>query len=136
MERKKTLQEITYVLVLLVAIIVLFFWYTSQNSKRMEERNKNYAADSARLKAEQIDEELSNGLDIINAYSYFIEKSLTEPEVTASMLKEMEEKSGFDTLLFTAADGTDYVSDGRVADVTECEFIMEVHKEYSNIYFI
>lgn len=136
MERKKTLQEITYVLVLLVAIIVLFFWYTSQNSKRMEERNKNYAADSARLKAEQIDEELSNGLDIINAYSYFIEKSLTEPEVTASMLKEMEEKSGFDTLLFTAADGTDYVSDGRVADVTEREFYQEGIKGESNISFV
>lgn len=133
MERKKTLQEIIYILVLCVAIIILFFWYTSQNSRRMEERNKNYAADSARLKAEQIDEELSNSLDIMHTYSYFIEKSLTEPTVTASMLKEMEVNSGFDAVLFTDAEGTDYASDGRVADVTERDFYQKGIKGESNI---
>ena len=58
--RKKTLQKVGYVLLLLAAIIMLFHWYATQNSKRMEERNKNYAADSAHLKATQIDDELSN----------------------------------------------------------------------------
>ena len=42
MGKKKTLREITYILILLAAIIVLFYWYTTQNSRRMEERNKNY----------------------------------------------------------------------------------------------
>ena len=35
MKRKKTLQEIIYVIVLLVAIIVLFQWYTVQNKERI-----------------------------------------------------------------------------------------------------
>ena len=48
MKRKKTLQEIIYVIVLLVAIIVLFQWYTVQNKERIGEQNKNYAADAAR----------------------------------------------------------------------------------------
>ena len=65
-ERKKSLQEILYVLLLLVAVIVLFRWYTGENSTRMEERNKNYALDSVRLKTAQIDEELNNALDLIN----------------------------------------------------------------------
>ena len=51
MKRKKPLQEVMYVLGLVAAIVVLFFWYTTQNSSRMEERNKNYAADSARQTA-------------------------------------------------------------------------------------
>ena len=46
---------------LLAAVILLFQWYAAQNRERIKERNKIYAADSARIKAVQIDEELSNG---------------------------------------------------------------------------
>ena len=82
MKKKKLLQDILCVVFLLVAIVVLFRWYTTQNSRRMEERNKNYAADSARLKAEQLDEELSDALNRINAHAYFLGESLDEPAWT------------------------------------------------------
>ncbi len=78
MKKKKSLQEIIYVLFLIVAITILFYWYITQNSNRMEGRNKDYAADSARLMALQIDEELTNALSLINTYTYFMEESLTE----------------------------------------------------------
>ena len=38
MKRKKTLQEIIYVIVLLVAIIVLFQWYTEIGRASCRER--------------------------------------------------------------------------------------------------
>ena len=101
MGKKKTLREITYILILLAAIIVLFYWYTTQNSRRMEERNKNYAADSARLTAVKIDDKLSTAEDLITTYAYFIQKTLTAPEITVEMLQQIEEKSLFDTLIFT-----------------------------------
>ena len=47
--KRKPLQDAAYGLFLLGAIVALFFWYTTENSNRMEERNRNYAADSARL---------------------------------------------------------------------------------------
>ena len=47
MKEKKSLQEIIYVVFLLIAIVILFHWYTTQSRIRIEERNKNYAADSA-----------------------------------------------------------------------------------------
>ena len=72
MKRKKTLQQVGYVLVLLAAIIILFQRYTTQNRVRIEQRNKNYAADAAHLKAEQIDGELTNALGRINTYAYFL----------------------------------------------------------------
>jgi uncharacterized protein YpmB len=56
MRRKKTLQDIAYVLFLLTAIILLFFWYTSQNSRRMEEQNKvdvNYVLNEGMRRADQ-----------------------------------------------------------------------------------
>ncbi|MCM1258501.1 MAG: response regulator [Roseburia sp.] len=119
MERKKLWREIFYVFILLMAIILLFHWYTTQNSIRMEERNKNYAKDSARQMAAKIDQELDNALRLINTYAYFLGEGMAEPEVTADMLKEMEQNSWYDALLFTDSKGVDYTSDGRTADVTK-----------------
>ncbi|MDE7331097.1 MAG: response regulator [Lachnospiraceae bacterium] len=122
MKRKKPLQEVIYTLCLMAAVVVVFIWYTMQNSSRMEERNKNYAADSARLKAVQIDEELNNALNTIKDHTYFVGEGLAEPEVTIPMLNEMEENSRFDTLMFTDLEGIDHASDGRTADVTDRDF--------------
>lgn len=122
--RKKTLQKVGYVLLLLAAIIMLFHWYATQNSRRMEERNKNYAADSAHLKATQIDDELSSALNLINTYTYFLGESLSEPVVTAQMLREIEAHSSFDAVIYTDINGTDYASDGRIADVARREFYL------------
>ena len=125
MRRKKTLQDIAYVLFLLTAIILLFFWYTSQNSRRMEEQNKIYAADSARQTAVKIDEELNNALDLITTYAYFIEDVLTEPVITLSMLDNLAEHSLFDVLLFTDSDGVDHISDGRTSNATDRGFFID-----------
>ena len=122
MKKKKPLQEIIYAVFLLVAIILLFFWFTTQYSRRTEEQNRDYAADSARMKAEQIDDELNNALGRIRIYAYFVGESLTEPVITAQMLGTMEENSQFDAILFTDIDGVDYASDGRTSDVAEREF--------------
>lgn len=136
MKKKKTLQEIIYVLFLLAAIAILFGWYTVQNSRRMEQRNKNYAADSAKLKADQIDEELSNALSRINTFAYFVGESLTEPVVTPQMLAKMEENSQFDALMFTDLKGVDYASDGRTSNVSERDFYQNGIKGESNISII
>ena len=60
--KKKPLQQVIYVLLLLAAVVVLFQWYTLQNKARMEEQNKNYAADSAHMKVSQITDEFKNGI--------------------------------------------------------------------------
>ncbi|MDE6607315.1 MAG: response regulator [Lachnospiraceae bacterium] len=136
MKAKKPLLEIMYVLGLVAAIVVLFFWYTTQNSNRMEERNKNYAADSARQMAAQINDEFSNAVDMINAYSYFVGKGLSTPAVTPQMLAEMEANSQFDALMFTDVTGLDHASDGRTADVTDRSFYKNGIKGKSGISII
>ena len=118
MKKQRPLQEIIYAVFLLAVIILLFFWFMEQNSRRTEEQNKDYAADSARMKAEQIDDELNNALGRIRTYAYFVGESLAEPVITAQMLEKMEENSLFDAILFTDMNGVDYASDGRTADVT------------------
>ena len=133
MKKKKPLQEIIYAVFLLLAIILLFFWFTAQNSKRTEEQNREYAADSARLKSVQIDEELNNALNRINTYAYFVGEGLTEPVITAQMLEKMEENSQFDAIMFTDLEGIDYASDGRKEDVAWRNFYMDGITGNSNI---
>lgn len=131
--KKKPIQEIIYVMPLLVAIIILFQWYTTQNSRRMEERNKNYAADSTRQMANHINEELNNALNLINTYTYFIGESLTEPVITTQMLKKMEDNSLFDTLVFTDIDGVNHIFDGRTSDAKGRDYYINGIKGNSNI---
>ena len=133
---KKSLQQVVYVLFLLSAIIILFQWYTTRNRERIEERNKNYAADSAQLKAVQIDGELSSALSRIGTYAFFVEEGLSEPEVSAQMLKKIEDSSMFDTVMFTDKNGIDHASDGRTADVTERMFFQDGMLGGSNIEII
>ncbi len=133
---EKSLQQVVYVLFLLSAIIILFQWYTTRNRERIEERNKNYAADSAQLKAVQIDGELSNALSRIGTYAFFVEEGLSEPEVSAQMLKKIEDSSMFDTVMFTDKNGIDHASDGRTADVTERMFFQDGMLGGSNIEII
>lgn len=122
MNRKKSLQQVVYVVFLLAAIVVLFQWYTSRNRERIEERNKNYAADAAQLKADQIDGELRNALNRITTYAFFVGESMEGTVVTAQTLADMEEKMIFDALMYTDAEGVDYASDGRTADATALFF--------------
>ncbi len=121
MKKQKSLQEIIYAFFLLTAMILLFFWFTEQNSRRTEEQNRDYAADSAQLKSEQIDEELNNALSQIKAYAYFLGEGLSEPVITTQMLEQMEENSTFDAILFTDLNGVDFASDGRATDAAERE---------------
>ena len=136
MKKKKPLQEIIYAVFLLAAIILLFFWFTEQNSRRVEEQNRDYAADSARMKSEQIDDELNDALSRIDTYAYFVGEGLSEPTITAQMLKKMEENSQFDAILFTDINGVDYASDGRIADVTNRNYYIEGISGNSNIEII
>ena len=121
--KKKPLQQAGYAVILLAAVFMLFQWHTVQNSKRMEERNKSYAEDSARLMASQIREELKNAQNTVQICAYFLGKSMAQPLVDVQTLKEMEENAGlFDAMLFTSLEGVDYISDGRVSDVKDREF--------------
>ena len=56
MNKKKSIREIICAVFFLAAIISLFFWFTAQNSRRTEKQNRDYAADSARMKSGQIDD--------------------------------------------------------------------------------
>lgn len=123
-EKKRSLYGFIYVLFLFAAIIVLFFWYTVQNSKRIEKQNLNYAEDSAQQTARSISKELENAINRISTYAYFLGEGLAEPTVRMEELKGMTGNSLFDSFVYTDANGTSLASDGHVSNTSEKEYYL------------
>lgn len=133
MKGKKSLQEVISVIVLLIAIVILFQWYTSENKVRIEEQNKNYAADAAWQTAVKINEEFNNALNLIKTYTFFIGESLTEPSVSPQMMQKLEQNSMFDACIFTDVNGKNYTSDGRTSEADRHIYYIKGMKGESGI---
>lgn len=132
MQKRRLTQEIAYIIFMVVAGIFIFYWYIGQNRDRILERNKTYAADSARQTKLQIDETLNNALSRINTYAYFLGEGLSEPEITQEMLQEIEDNSLFDAVMFTDAKGIDHATDGRTCDISWRPFFLSGMKGESD----
>ena len=116
---KKTWQNVLYICVLLAAICVLFQWYSSANSRRIENQNLNYAMDSASQTTQRIESEFTNGLLRLRNYAYLLGSGQGSPEITADLLKGMEENASFDAVRFTNPQGVNLASDGRTNDSSD-----------------
>ena len=121
-EKKRSWYGLIYILFLMAAIIILFWWYTVQNSKRIEKQNLNYAEDSAQQTARSISKEFENAINRISTYAYFLGEGLSEPKVSAEGLKGMTGNSLFDSFIYTDANGISLTSDGVVSDTSEKEY--------------
>ncbi len=133
MKKKKSVREIGSILFLLAAIIIIFCWYTAQNSSRIETRNKSYAADSARQTSTRINEEMKNALELIDTYAYFVGEGLYKPDIDEQMLKDIEHNALFDAVLFTDASGINHTSDGRTSNAAERDYYLNGMRGESGI---
>ncbi len=113
---KRTWQNVLYILILIAAMCLLFSWYSATNSRSIENRSLNYAMDSARQAAHSIDNELTNGLRRVRNYAYLMSMTLDESDISAEMLRDMEENSDFDAISFTNTQGVNLASDGETTD--------------------
>ena len=132
LEHQKTLQGMN-ILVLLLAIIMLFYWYSTENSKRIEKQNLNYAMDAAQQTVVHIDIEFNNALNRVSTYSYFLGQSLSDSDVTAEMLEGMEANALFDAFRYTDAQGITLAPDGRMADSKDEEYYINGMKGESGM---
>ena len=119
---KNTWQSVLYILILLAAVCLLFWWYSVTNSQRIERQNLNYAMDSARQTAQRIDGELTNALRRVRNYAYVFSASPDGPDITSEMLRDMEDNSDFDALRFVNAQGINLTSDGTTTSIQDREY--------------
>ena len=113
---KKSWQSVLYIVLLLIAIIFLFRWYSTENSRRIENQNLNYAMDAAAQTAVRIESEFNNALLRIRNYAYLLSTDQGGSEINAEFLKGMESHSAFDAICFTNAQGINLSSSGKTSD--------------------
>ncbi len=128
--------RLVFIPILFLVLFILFGWYSMENSKRIQDQNRGYAADSARQIADHVEDELSNGLSRIRTYADFLGKSLSEPKVTAQMLSDMEKNSNFDGFRFVDANGLNHAADGQTSIATDRDYYLNGMKGESGISII
>ena len=130
---KKVPWKIAGVLLLLLAMIIIFLWYTAQNKNRILERNKTYAADSARQIAKQIDSEFSGAIRRVSNYVYFLNISSERPNITKEMLQGLEKDSIFDAFCYVDKNGVNLSSNGKTTDSSDKYFFSQAMNGHSGV---
>lgn len=116
---KRSWKNIIYILVVFIAVVLVFSWYSAVNKDRIEEQNLNYAIDSAQQTARRLDGEFRGASQRVRTYTYLIEYAEAISNITPKLLKELEDISVFDAFWYINADGTGMSSDGTTYDATD-----------------
>ncbi|MCM1213112.1 MAG: response regulator [Lachnospiraceae bacterium] len=119
---KRSWQNVLYIGILLIAVIALFRWYSVSNREQIEERNMNYAMDSARQTAQGISSEFANAGRRVRNYAYFLSVGQNALAIDAGMLRELESNVDFDSIRFINALGQNLTSDGTVSDSADRDY--------------
>ncbi|MCM1539734.1 MAG: response regulator [Blautia sp.] len=119
---KKQWQNVLYIVILLIAVILLFRWYSVSNREQIEERNMNYAMDSARQTAMGISNEFANAGRRVRNYAYFLSVGQNALAIDANMLRELEGNVDFDSIRFINALGQNLTSDGTVSNSADRDY--------------
>lgn len=122
---RKNLKQIAGVAVISCFIILLFFFFSMQNKKRIYNQNESYVQDNAVQTTARIDDVLKRALEDIEMMSYWFGKSLKSPVVTIQDLQELTDSSDFDYVRYTGADGVNMAADGRTSDATDREYFLD-----------
>ncbi len=123
-QQNKTWKLIIYALLFLVAVIILFFIYTTQNQARIQEQNRVYAEDCARQMVNRIESEFDNALQRIQNSAYLVSSGVSVPNINAQVLKGLEANTTFDAIRFTDADGINLASNGRTNDSSDRDYFV------------
>lgn len=116
---RKARKTIVYTGVLLIAIVLLFQWYSITTRQRIEHQNLNYALDSSRQMAQRIESEFDNTLLRVRNYAYLLSSDQGRSEIDVGFLKGLEENAVFDAICFTDANGVYMTSNGETIDSSD-----------------
>ncbi len=133
MKVKKLSKEITFAAIILIGMILIFFYYTSQNKNQILKQNQSYAMDSIRQTAKRIDGEFKNTNLRIRNYAYILNIGFDDLKISKEMLIGMEKNATFDSIRFVDANGICLSSDGTTQDHHNYDYFIRGMQGYSGI---
>ena len=123
-QQKKIWQPVIYALICLIAVLVLFYFYTTQNKARIQEQNRVYAEDAARQTVKSIESEFDNALQRIQNSAYLAGTGSGISEIDAGLLKNIERNTTFDSVQFIDENGLNLASGGETNDSSDRDFFI------------
>lgn len=111
--------------VILFIVGLMFLGFTQRNHDRILGQNENYAQDSARRRAEELDRVLQDALNQIQMMAHWFENELEGPEVTPEQLQKLQENTAFDYVRFTDVNGVNLAADGGKSDSTDRDYYLQ-----------
>ncbi len=123
-QENRTWQPVINAFFIFIVLLILFYFYTTQNRARIQEQNRIYAEDCARQTAGRIESEFDNALQRLENSAFLVAAGTKTPKIDTQILKEMEDNTSFNAISFTNADGINLASDGETSDSSDREYFV------------
>ena len=104
-QENRTWQPVINAFFIFIVLLILFYFYTTQNRARIQEQNRIYAEDCARQTVGRIESEFDNALQRLENSAFLVAAGTKTPKIDTQILKEMEDNTSFNAISFTNADG-------------------------------
>ena len=123
--KNKTMSLALVTLILLGGIISSLMIYSTKNSERITNQNREYLVDNTTRISDSINSALSDGYSNIKILSELVSKSLTGPGFDIASIQELIQDSVFDFMEFADKDGLDHNITGGVSDATDRQYYLD-----------
>ena len=124
MKREKRLMMHTTanLILMLLCIFIILILINKENYARQLQQVDQYSHEMALRTAGHVGDVFEDKKTAIVSIAYLYGKSLEAPSVNSDNLAALEQNSGFELIRFIDADGEDYTSDGKIANVSDREY--------------
>ena len=120
---KKIWKNIIFILICVLAIFLLFLWYSRTNSARIERQNLSYASDSTRQTAKSLGSEFINAQRRVSNYAYLL--SLYESDITEDVIEGVQQNAIFDAIYYVDSGGNAISPGGDPANLKDRDYFGE-----------
>ncbi len=122
---QSVLLNVIFIGTLLAFVIYSFFAFMRDNNRRIIEQNNSFIKSATEKTSARISDLIDMSLNDVSMIAQFYGSTMTEPEVTPSMLRDMVEMSSFDYVEFVSEDGIDMTAEGQTADVSDMDYFQQ-----------
>ena len=121
--KSKDISKVFIGICVSVMLVFALFIFSQQKNRQRELSQVNYyIQEFSTNTAEHVEDVFADHLASVKVSATLYGTSLSSPDVNFELLKQLEERTSFDWIRFIALDGTDYASDGAVANCYDREY--------------
>ena len=120
--KKRIIINVSWLILLTISIISILCYFMFRSQKSQLDLINQYTGQISNLTSDHVSNIFSTNLSTITELAYLYGTSLDHPEVDLELLKNLEDNTSFDYIRFMAPDGSDFTSNGQIANCSDREY--------------